>query len=138
MTAGPTHVHHSFRALVDEVDANSGLLTIVTTRDQSAELTFQLTKLATHLDGLETSARAALPQAERVYNWAPFSLDTGLTAAQEDFVDRWSPQDVLNHCRGQRELVKVLQSWLLTHTGPADLELALALVCTTTDGLPQG
>lgn len=137
MTIGPMHVHHSYRALKDEVSPDSAPLTVVTTRDQAAELASQLTKLATHLDGLESLARAALPQAERVYNWAPFSLDTGLTPAQEDFVDRWSPEDVLNYCRSQRELVKVLQSWLLTHAGPADLELALALVCTCTNGLPQ-
>lgn len=137
MTVGPTHVHPSYRALEDDVASDAGPLTIVTNRDQAAEFAFQLTKLATHLDCLEASARAALPQADRVYNWAPFSMDTGLTEAQEDFVDRWSPQDVLNHCRGQRELMKVLQSWLLTHTDPRDLGLALTVIITVTDGLPQ-
>ena len=136
MTVGPMHVHHSYRALRDAGAAGPTPVTPECTRDQAAELAVQLDRLTAHLAGMEASARAAMPPADRVYNWAPFSMDTGLTEAQEDFVDRWSPQDVLNHCRAQRELIAVLKFWLLTHDSRTDLELAVALVSTSTDGLP--
>ena len=58
----------------------------------------------------EAAARAAAPKVDRLHAWAPWSMDTGLTRAQEDFVDAWSPQRILEHCRAQRELAPV-PSW---------------------------
>lgn len=79
----------------------------------------------------EAAARAAAPKVDRLHAWAPWSMDTGLTRAQEDFVDAWSPQRILEHCRAQRELALLLQRWARSHSADADLALTiLDLVAT--------
>lgn len=137
MTVTPRTVLRSYRALTNGAVSDPLRPADLCSRSQLAEFTLQATRLATHLDRLEATARAAQPEADRVFGWASFSMDTGLTAAQEDFVACWSPQDVLSHCHGQRELLSRLQTWLSAHQDPEDLDLALALVRTFSDGLPE-
>jgi hypothetical protein len=79
----------------------------------------------------EAAARAAAPKVDRLHAWAPWSMDTGLTRAQEDFVDAWSPQRILEHCRAQRELALLLQRWARSHDADADLALAILELAAT-------
>jgi hypothetical protein len=58
-------------------------------------------------------------------------MDTGLTRAQEDFVDAWSPQRILEHCRAQRELALLLQRWAKSHAADADLALTILELAAT-------
>jgi hypothetical protein len=78
------------------------------------------------LSEIEAAARAALPQIERPNAWAPWSMDTGLSRAQEDFVDAWSPQRVLDHCQAQRRLALLLQTCARTHR--IDTQLVLTIL----------
>ena len=105
--------------------------------DGRAELALQIAQLHRHLAGLETVARAAQPGTRHFFGWASFSQDTGLTDAQEDFVGQWAPQDVLNQCHALREVIQLLHTWLLTHPATGDVDLALALICTFSDALPD-
>jgi len=77
------------------------------------------------LDRTEALARAADPRAGRFYGWAPWSVETGLDRAQEDFVDAWSPRRILDHCHSQRELALHLQEWVRTHLDDIDLALVV-------------
>jgi hypothetical protein len=83
------------------------------------------------LAATEAAARAAAPKVDRLHAWAPWSMDTGLTRAQEDFVDAWSPQRILEHCRGQRELALLLQRWARSHGADADLALTILELAAT-------
>jgi hypothetical protein len=79
----------------------------------------------------EAAARAAAPKVDRLHAWAPWSMDTGLTRAQEDFVDAWSPQRILEHCRAQRELALLLQRLARSHGADADLVLTILELAAT-------
>lgn len=105
--------------------------------DRRSEINVQVTRLSGHLTALEAAARSALPQSTHSFGWAAFSMDTGLTEAQEDFVTRWSPAAVLAQCRAQRRLIEVVGSWLQRHPGPDDLDLALILLCAFSDALGE-
>ena len=83
-------------------------------------------RFLTELDAIEAAARAATPQVYRVNAWAPWSMETGLSRAQEDFVDAWSPQRILDHCQAQRRLACLLRTWARSH--PADTGLVLAVL----------
>ena len=83
-------------------------------------------RLLARLCEAEAAARAAMPQVDRPNAWAPWSMDTGLTRAQEDFVDAWSPQRVLDHCRARRQLAQLLQDW--ARTGVVDVDVALTIL----------
>ena len=85
-----------------------------------------LERFLAELDEIEATARAATPQVYRVNAWAPWSMDTGLSRAQEDFVDAWSPQRILDHCQAQRRLARLLRNWARSH--PADTGLVLAVL----------
>lgn len=111
------------------------LLVDVARPDRRAEIDFQVTRLRGHLAALEAAARSALPPSTHSFGWAAFSMDTGLTEAQEDFVTRWSPAAVLMQCRAQRELIDVVGGWLRLHPGPDDVDLALSLLCAFSDAL---
>jgi hypothetical protein len=79
----------------------------------------------------EAAARAAAPRVDRLHAWAPWSMDTGLTRAQEDFVDAWSPQRVLEHCRAQRELALLLQRWAKSCGVDADVARTILELAAT-------
>lgn len=98
----------------------------------------QVRVLLARIEGQEDQARAAQPDDGRVLSWPPWSMDTGLSEAQELFVETWSPQQVLQDCRSVRQLVLVLQRSLRTHRDDADLDEALTILAalphsTTTD-----
>ena len=52
-------------------------------------------------------------------------MDTGLSRVQEDFVDAWSPQRVLDHCQAQRRLALLLQTCARTRRIDAQLVLTI-------------
>jgi hypothetical protein len=43
-------------------------------------------------------AAAAQPSEVHHFGWAGLSSESGLTEAQEDLVDHWSPQRVIDDC----------------------------------------
>ena len=53
-------------------------------------------------------------------------MDTGLTQAQETFVEAWSPERVLDTSRTKLQLI--LQHWTRTHRDDADLDEALTIL----------
>ena len=92
-----------------------------------AQFDDQVEALLLRVDAQEQQALAALPDAERLPSWPSWSLDTGLTDAQEEFVEAWSPQRVLETSRSVRKLVLVLQHWVSTHRDDVDLAEALTI-----------
>lgn len=105
--------------------------------DRRTELTLRTDRLSQQLSRLESAARAARPKSVLVFGWPSFSMDTGLTEAQEYFVSEWSPKDVMDMCAGQRQLIDLLESWLATHDDSDDLALALALISTCSKSVPR-
>jgi hypothetical protein len=95
------------------------------------DLDLVVDRFLAELAATEAAARAAAPKVDRLHAWAPWSMDTGLTRAQEDFVDAWSPQRILEHCRAQRELALVLQRWARSHGADADLALTVLELAAT-------
>jgi hypothetical protein len=65
------------------------------------------------LDRLEKSAIAAQPIGSRHRGWVALPSDSGLSEAEEDFIDYWSPQRVLDDCRAKRSLL----TWMVEHSG---------------------
>ena len=51
----------------------------------------QVRALLVRIDAQELQARAAQPDVGTVRTWPSWSMDTGLTQAQETFVEAWSP-----------------------------------------------
>jgi hypothetical protein len=76
----------------------------------------------------ERLARAARPDVEQIYEWPSWSLDTGLSTAQEEFVEAWSPQEVLDLCRSTRQLLVIVQASVGTRHDDAGLDEALRIV----------
>jgi hypothetical protein len=95
------------------------------------DLDLVVDRFLAELGATEVAARAAAPKVDRMHAWAPWSMDTGLTRAQEDFVDAWSPQRILEHCRAQRELALLLQRWAKSHAVDADLALTILELAAT-------
>jgi Family of unknown function (DUF6221) len=54
---------------------------------------------------LENAAVAAKPTSSRHRGWVALPSDSGLTEEQEDFIDCWSPQRVLDDCQAKRRLI---------------------------------
>jgi hypothetical protein len=65
---------------------------------------------------------------DQFFTWPSWSMDTGLTAAQEKFVEHWTPQRVLDDSRSVRQLVRVLQQWTRTHRDDTDLDEVLTIL----------
>ena len=95
------------------------------------DLDLVVERFLAQLSETEVAARAATPRVERLNAWAPWSMETGLSRAQEDFVDAWSPQRILDHCRAQRELALLLQRCAGSHRVDADLALAILDLAVT-------
>lgn len=57
------------------------------------------------LDRLEKAAAGAQPTTSRHRGWVALPSDSGLTEEQEDFIDYWSPQRVLDDCQAKRHLL---------------------------------
>lgn len=75
------------------------------------------------LDRLEAMAAAAQPSEVHHSGWAGLSSESGLTEAQEDLVDHWSPQRVIDDCHAKRALLVAAQTWaepLNEHVAPLD------------------
>jgi hypothetical protein len=101
--------------------------------DQSPlELEFeaQIAALLARVAAQERLARAAQADPRTGHRWPSWSLDTGLTDAEETFVEAWSPQRVLDASRSVRQLVLVLQYWIHTHRDDTDLDQALTILAT--------
>lgn len=84
--------------------------------------------LLTRIAEQEQVAGAAQSDLEEFFGWPSWSMDTGLTPAQEKFVEHWSPQRVLDDARLLRQLVMVLQRWSSTRGDDASLDEALTIL----------
>jgi len=71
-------------------------------------------RLLAEIDRREAMARAATSSVERHFGWSNLAPGSGLTEAQEDFVDYWAPQRVLEECEAKRRLIGAIADW-----GPA-------------------
>jgi hypothetical protein len=69
-------------------------------------------------------------RSEHAFAWPAWSMDTGLSPAQETFVEHWSPRRVLDASRSMRQVVRVLQHWSRTHHGDDELDEALTVLAT--------
>jgi hypothetical protein len=90
----------------------------------------QVREMLARIVQVERLARAAQPDIEQIYAWPSWSLDTGLSTAQEQFVEAWSPRRVLDVCRSTRQLLLLVQAWTRTHRSDAELDEALNIVAT--------
>ena len=88
----------------------------------------QVRALLVRIDAQELLARAAQPDLGKGRAWPLWSMDTGLTEAQETFVEAWSPERVLEASRSVRQLVLILQHWTRTRRDDADLDEALTIL----------
>jgi hypothetical protein len=62
-------------------------------------------------DRLEAMAAAAQPSEVHHFDWAGLSSKSRLTEAQEDLVDHWSPQRVIDDSHAKRALLVAAQTW---------------------------
>ena len=76
----------------------------------------------------EQVAAAAQSDLDEFFGWPSWSMDTGLTPAQETFVEHWSPQRVLDDSRLLRQLVVILHRWSSTRGDDASLDEALTIL----------
>jgi len=74
----------------------------------------EVRRLLEELDRRESLARSATSDGPRPFPWASLGPESGLTEPEEDFVDYWSPELVVDECRMQRELICALDEWALT------------------------
>jgi len=86
--------------------------------DIHAERSAQVRGLLEALSRREVLALAATTPLASRFRWASLGPDAGLTEAQEDFVDYWSPTRVLAECQAKRELICALDEWALTTESP--------------------
>jgi hypothetical protein len=76
----------------------------------------------------EELAEDAQADMAKFFGWPSWSMDTGLTPAQERFVEHWSPQRVLDDTAMLRRLVGLLQRWSDATDDDESLAEALTLV----------
>jgi hypothetical protein len=76
----------------------------------------------------ERLADDAQSDLDEYFGWPSWSMDTGLTPAQEKFVEHWSPQRVLDDLGSVRRLVDVLERWTSTHEGDESLDDVLGIL----------
>lgn len=110
------------------------VVTELTTRGPSekspleVEFDDQVRTLLVRIDAQEVQARAAQADLGTVRTWPSWSMDTGLTEAQETFVEAWSPERVLETSQSTRQLVLILQHWTRTHRDDTELDEALTIL----------
>jgi hypothetical protein len=93
-----------------------------------AELDGQIHRLLDRIAEQERLAEDAQSDLEDFFGWPSWSMDTGLSAAQERFVEHWSPQRVLDDFRAVRRLVRVLQQCSGTHSDDDGVGEALTVL----------
>jgi hypothetical protein len=99
--------------------------------DRSAlevEVDTEVRDLLLRVTAQERLAQDAASDLEDFFAWPSWSMDTGLTPAQERFVEHWSPQRVLDDSRSVRQLVRLLQGWTSVRDDEAGLDEALAVL----------
>lgn len=92
-----------------------------------AERLIEVRRLLEELSRRETLALSASSERNR-FRWASTGPDSGLTEAQEDFVEYWTPELVLAECRAKRELVCALDEWALAAKSEHDQHFAARLL----------
>ena len=90
----------------------------------------QVAALLLTISEQERLAQAALSDPEDYFAWPSWSMDSGLSADKERFVEAWSPKRVVDGAQSLRHLVLVLQDWTATHRADADLDHALTVLAT--------
>lgn len=86
------------------------------------------TDLDARLAQQERLAAAAQSDLDEHFGWPSWSMDTGLTPAQEKFVEHWSPQRVLDDLASVRRLVRVLERWTSEHDDDESLDEAMSIL----------
>jgi hypothetical protein len=76
----------------------------------------------------ERLADEAQSDLDEYFGWPSWSMDTGLTPAQEKFVEHWSPQRVLDDLGSVRRLVGALERWSSAHEDDESLDEALTIL----------
>lgn len=66
--------------------------------------------VSVELDRLGKAAVVAQPISSRHRGWVSLPSDSGLSEAEEDFIDYWSPQRVLDDCRAKRRLLAWIEA----------------------------
>jgi hypothetical protein len=94
------------------------------------EVNSQVHTLRARIAQQERLAHAARPDLNQIYAWPPWSLDTGLSTAQEQFVEAWSPGHVLEVCRATRQILHLMQASAKTHRDDAEVDQVLTIVAT--------
>jgi hypothetical protein len=97
---------------------------------RASEVEAQVRDLLVRLTAQEHAAEEAQPRPGDFFGWPAWSMDTGLSRAQEKFVEHWSPQRVLDDSRSVRQLVGALQRWSSTPDRDVDLHEALGTFAT--------
>ena len=101
--------------------------------DIHAERSAQVRDLLEALSRREVLALAAATPLSNRFRWASLGPGAGLTEAQEDFVDYWSPTRVLTECQAKRELICALDEWALTAATPNVQEFVTGLLVGMVD-----
>ncbi len=63
------------------------------------------------IDSREALAIASLPKTRNSLGWADIAPDSGLSEAQELFIDYWSPRRVIEQCHAERSAITVAWQW---------------------------
>ena len=110
------------------------------TSDQSpleVELDYQVRALLVQIAAEERLATGAGLSNDRVYAWPSWSMDTGLSEAQERFVEAWSPARVLGALRSERRVLQELLHWTRVHRDDVHVDEALTIVNALRAGHPR-
>ena len=98
---------------------------------REVEVDAQINALLARILVQERLAENAQPDPRVFLGWPSWSMETGLSQVQEQFVEHWSPQRVLDDSRRLRQLLVALQRWTTTHRDDAGLTEALSTFATT-------
>ena len=90
--------------------------------------------LLEELKAREAMAAAAMPSRSHVLGWANLAPGSGLTEAQEDFVNYWAPQRVIDECQTSRKMISAVSEWAAA-TGAAGEQLFDRLLDDWVSGL---
>ena len=82
-----------------------------TSAQQAVHRAARIQGLLAELDRRESMAVAALQSTEHHFGRSNLQTDSGLSEPQEDFVDYWAPQRVIDECRARRDLISAVLIW---------------------------